>query len=985
MASDNGMWETYERRLHDPMATAILQADRLLALAPETATAQLNDVQQAMDIAALQRLRQVLTVRHAQASLADPDGGERLATAQTLLATAEETLAARASLAPMVSAPSLEKQEAWLHLMEDFNAAMAAHSPANAAATLARVLLLHDRAGELLASPPADYLKDDLVSLMCDTLAAAADYARELGDAAAARRFLQQAVDTADRHLALDAAALRLKLADFLLSRSGDFDQALQDLLPLRESMDDQPASLARVQLTLLLAEGYARIGDDFETARAIRDAAADLQTLGYSAPETATLTASLGAWIAAADRQTRTPNEFRGALLAATRSYMTIANLRYQIESDSQAGAAALALTEALTGLGMELMRRDQEIAEQDYRVLVTMAPAPDEVAPFGAISFGYEAQLKNLIDRLSGLQARIEREKASDALLEEASRLLEEGRELNAGRIVSLLLNMHAAVLHGLGRDAEAISDWREVWTRSLAAGEPGDALDAQQQIIALYLERADHAAVSRLCGEAIDLIERDRYNVSPPYLQSAFLRRKVQFYFLGVFAAYKLGDIDLMLRRAELSKSRITAHRGDVQASTLAGEIRQLTRDLETVPVGDEAALRQKRRTLWDLLAIQHAADRQPAPPQFSLAAVQAALAPDEVVVSYYWLHPGVLLVTAIDCGDVATTRQVFGDDYPQLEVLVDQLGELRGPRPVEHVLDSFARYLLPEEIRPLLHGKLRVIFSPHRLLHRFPLHALPWEDNVLIARLAVSYAPSLTSLLVARPVASGTRVLAVGADQYAIPGRTITPLPGVAREIRDLHRAYTAHGVVTDLLTGPSASVETLRSWAGDNRLRDYRVLHFATHGEDVLGDSPMETALLFYDAELDGLELSTWSLEADLAVLSACHTAKRALTGPGMAELVGDDLFGLQASLFSAGARSVVGALWKADDDAAVQIMQILHSQVAAGVAPEFALQAAVNGYLAGATGDWRRNLYFWAPYVLSVFGRVPRSLPGAVN
>lgn len=979
MISDNDVWETYERRLHDPMATVILQVDRLLALAPETALAQLNEMQQKMDTATRQRLRQVLIVRRTQTTLAAADGGARLTTAQTLLATVEETLAARASLAPIVSAPSLEKQESWLHLMEDFNAATAAHSPSNAATTQATMLLLHDRAGELLASPPADYLKDDLVSIMCGTLAAASDYARELGDAAAARRFLQQAVDTADRHHALDAAALRLKLAEFLLSRSGDFDQALQDLLPLRESMDDQPASSARVQLTLLLAEGYARIGDDFETARAIRDAEADLQALGYSAPETATLTASLAAWIAAADRQTTTPNEFRGALLAVTRFYMTIANLWRKIEPDPQAGAAALALTEALAGLGMELMRRDQEIAEQDSRVLVALAPEPDAVAPFGAISFSYEAQLKDLIDRLNALQARIEREEASDTLLEEASRLLEEGRELNAGRIVSQLLNMRAAVLHGLGRDEEAISDWREVWTRSLAAGEPGDALDAQQQIIALYQALGDHAAVSRLCGEAIDLIERDRYNVSPAYLQSAYLTNKVQFYFIGVFAAWKLGDIDLVLRRVELSKARAAVRSRQpgaaAEPAALHEKIRQITRQLETAPQEERAGLRQKRRTLWDLLAIQQNGGQSADAPAFSLQAVQAILAPDEVVVSYYWLQPGVLLVTAIDQQRSETVRQILDDVYPDLEALIERLGTLPGPRPVATAIDRFAEHLLPAAIHPLLAGKQRVIFAPHRLLHRFPLHALPWKEDVLIANLAVSYAPNLTSLLLARPLASAARVLAVGASEFAAPGLAAPPLPGVEREIAGLLTAYAAQGIAVDVLTGTDASVETLRRVAEQDRLRDYSVLHIAAHGEDVLGDSPMETGLLLYDGELDGLELSTWRLDADLVVMSACHAGKRAVAGRGMAELAGDDLFGLQAAFFSAGAHSVVGALWKADDDAAVQIMQTLHRQVAAGVAPEFALQAAVNGYLASATGDWRRNVYFWAPYVLNVFGR----------
>ncbi|MEZ4769687.1 MAG: CHAT domain-containing protein, partial [Caldilineales bacterium] len=117
----------------------------------------------------------------------------------------------------------------------------------------------------------------------------------------------------------------------------------------------------------------------------------------------------------------------------------------------------------------------------------------------------------------------------------------------------------------------------------------------------------------------------------------------------------------------------------------------------------------------------------------------------------------------------------------------------------------------------------------------------------------------------------------------------------------------------------------------------------------------------------------------------LVVMSACHAGKRAVAGRGMAELAGDDLFGLQGAFFSAGARAVIGALWKADDATAADLMHSLHAGLAAGLAPELALQAAVKSYLAGARGNRRRNLYFWAPYAVSVFGRVPQSSSGVAN
>src|SRR5260370_39531590 len=77
--------------------------------------------------------------------------------------------------------------------------------------------------------------------------------------------------------------------------------------------------------------------------------------------------------------------------------------------------------------------------------------------------------------------------------------------------------------------------------------------------------------------------------------------------------------------------------------------------------------------------------------------------------------------------------------------------------------------FSRLLLPDEIRKVLDGRSRLIFSPHHLLHALPLHALTWDGDVLIRRFAVSYAPNLGCLL--------RRVGAAGAH-----GRARRPAPG-----------------------------------------------------------------------------------------------------------------------------------------------------------------------------------------------------------
>jgi CHAT domain-containing protein len=139
---------------------------------------------------------------------------------------------------------------------------------------------------------------------------------------------------------------------------------------------------------------------------------------------------------------------------------------------------------------------------------------------------------------------------------------------------------------------------------------------------------------------------------------------------------------------------------------------------------------------------------------------------------------------------------------------------------------------------------------------------------------------------------------------------------------------------------------------------------------------------MESYLYLYDSIIDGLEVASWELEAELVVLSACSSGQRAIRGRGMPELPGDDLFGLQAAFFAAGAKRVVGSLWPVHSPAAKAIMTALHCQLASGQRPEVALRDAILQYMRAARVGNRKPFY-WAPFFLSAVGRpgVPYPVP----
>lgn len=110
------------------------------------------------------------------------------------------------------------------------------------------------------------------------------------------------------------------------------------------------------------------------------------------------------------------------------------------------------------------------------------------------------------------------------------------------------------------------------------------------------------------------------------------------------------------------------------------------------------------------------------------------------------------------------------------------------------------------------------------------------------------------------------------------------------------------------------------------------LRDYRVLHFATHGLVTPPHSgcPARPALLtsFGGGNSDGLlnfsEIFDLKLDADLVILSACDTAgqasREATRAAGIGTGGGTALDGLVRAFIGAGGRAIVASHWPAPDD-----------------------------------------------------------------
>jgi tetratricopeptide (TPR) repeat protein len=167
-----------------------------------------------------------------------------------------------------------------------------------------------------------------------------------------------------------------------------------------------------------------------------------------------------------------------------------------------------------------------------------------------------------------------------------------------------------------------------------------------------------------------------------------------------------------------------------------------------------------------------------------------------------------------------------------------------------------------------------------------------------------------------------------------DSSLLRGTGHKALPGTRREVQALARLVPDATV----LLGSTASEQNLAQLASSGKLKSFRLLHFATHGEvnaldpkrsalilaqDRLPPRPVE-AVLRGEKPIDGCLtvetiLQKWELDADLVVLSACQTGLGKDAG-------GEGLLGFAQAFLQKKARSVVVSRWKVDDTATTLFM-----------------------------------------------------------
>ncbi len=141
----------------------------------------------------------------------------------------------------------------------------------------------------------------------------------------------------------------------------------------------------------------------------------------------------------------------------------------------------------------------------------------------------------------------------------------------------------------------------------------------------------------------------------------------------------------------------------------------------------------------------------------------------------------------------------------------------------------------------------------------------------------------------------------------------------------------------------------------------------RIIHLATHAwaDD---QSPMQSGLVFSnqndtleDGFLNAYEIYNMSLQADLAVMSACNT--------GFGQLQeGEGVISIGRAFSYAGCKSIVMSLWMANDQSTSSLVNIFYTNLVKNQRKDLALRNAKISYLENAD-PLTAHPYFWASLI----------------
>lgn len=279
---------------------------------------------------------------------------------------------------------------------------------------------------------------------------------------------------------------------------------------------------------------------------------------------------------------------------------------------------------------------------------------------------------------------------------------------------------------------------------------------------------------------------------------------------------------------------------------------------------------------------------------------------------------------------------------------------------------------------------LAGRSHLIIAPDNTLWDLPFQTLINNTNrFVIEDAAIAYTPSLTVLRevtkrrkIEGAHASPATLLALGNPilgketlkraELTLRDGKLDPLPEAEEEVKALGRLYGVSR--SKVYVGAEAREDRVKSEASRAK-----VLHFATHAT-LNNAAPLYSHLALAEggANEDGLleawELMQLDLHADLAVLSACETARGRIGA-------GEGMVGFSWAMFIAGVPSIVVSQWKVESAGTRDLMVNFHRGLISAKVRTTKSEALRQAALKLLQNPETSHPFYWGGFVLVGDGR----------
>ncbi len=570
---------------------------------------------------------------------------------------------------------------------------------------------------------------------------------------------------------------------------------------------------------------------------------------------------------------------------------------------------------------------------------------------------------------------------------------------RSLGDVRKEALCLGDLGRLEASIGHDAAALGDFDHALGLFRTLADSPDMAWVLEEKARVLRRRGDLEAARGLMEEALAEVERHRFSQASYTTRAAFFSTQQDSYdFLidllmeqhRAAAALEVSERSLARSLLDgLAASGMDLHRGGAapelharekelenEIDVLVSRQTRLTQDAsppeQMRPVETELAHR------WDDLDRlraelrtgdpRYAALTQPRP--WSAAEIQRGLLDRGTLLLEYRLGEKRSFLWAV------TPDSLKSFELPgraEIENLTRQACDLLArsrSRTVEissrRPLAGLSRLLLGP-VASLLPGK-RLLVVGDGILQSLPFAALPEPGGrePLVAGHEIVALPSVSVL---------------GEIRREVAGRTAAPKtlwvladPDFAGRFTPLSHTGQEAAAILELASAPKRSEvlgrEASRAAVLGGALRDYRYLHFATHGSFAAAD-PGGGQLVLAQVDPRGrpepngflhlADIYELDLRANLVVLSACQSALGR-------EVRGEGMMGMTRGFFYAGAERVLVSLWNVNDRVTVELMRrFYHGILAEGLSPAAALRAAQDAIR--RQERWRAP-YYWAGFTL---------------